>query len=479
MSSIQNVDTSRSASIFTLFSPQLLPATLMLGGGVALYAVESYITATIAPSIVRDIGGLELFSWMITLFVAAGVLGSITVATRPRGIGLRTVYIAAALIFGAGNLICAIAPAIQVVLAGRAVQGFGAGMLGALGYAFIRFVYPEPLWRKASTLYAAIWGVATVLGPTLGGLFSQGSAWREAFIILVPLAGLMALSARWLLPRVEDDRAQQKTPILQIALLLGAVLLVSLAGTIEHMSGKIILVAISMASVSAMLTIERKSANRLLPQGAVMLSKPICRLYLMIFTLMMVLTSDIYIPYFLQTLHGVAPLVSGYLVALVALGWTLAAFLSASFSGKQADVSIIVGCVLETAATASPDSFPGKGQSLQRPCSARPGCRRYVFDGLRRRSWLGASGDQGHRPCRQRGAGQGIGCHFDGSVAGRRLRLLPCRRHRQRGRSCRPRRHRRRYVGGHMALCIDGPARPRRLCDVVDPQTSFSMILPM
>ncbi len=259
MSSIQNVDTSRSASIFTLFSPQLLPATLMLGGGVALYAVEILHyrdDRAVHRSRHRRPG---LFSWMITLFVAAGVLGSITVATRPRGMGLRTVYVAAALIFGAGNLICAIAPIIQVVLAGRAVQGFGAGMLGALGYAFIRFVYPEPLWRKASTLYAAIWGVATVLGPTLGGLFSQGSAWREAFVILVPLAGLMALSARWLLPRVEDDRAQQKTPILQIALLLGAVLLVSLAGTIEHMSSKVILVAISIASVSAMLTVERKA----------------------------------------------------------------------------------------------------------------------------------------------------------------------------------------------------------------------------
>ncbi|AYG58433.1 MFS transporter [Rhizobium jaguaris] len=353
MSSVEQTVTPKSISVFSLFSPALLPATLMLGGGVALYAVEAYITATIAPSIVRDIGGLELFSWMITLFVAAGVLGSITVATRPRGVGLRTVYVAAALIFGAGNLICAIAPAIQVVLAGRAVQGFGAGMLAALAYAFIRFVYPQPLWRKASTLYAAIWGVATVLGPTLGGLFSQGSAWREAFVILVPLAGLMALSSRWLLPRVDDDRAQQKTPVLQIALLLAAVLLMSFAGTIEPISSKITLVAISMASISAMLAIERKSANRLLPQGAVMLGRPISRLYLTMFTLMMVLTSDIYIPYFLQTLHGVAPLVSGYLVALVALGWTLAAFFSASFSGKQAGVSIIVGCVLETAATAS------------------------------------------------------------------------------------------------------------------------------
>ncbi|NTF86423.1 MFS transporter [Agrobacterium rhizogenes] len=353
MSSIDHADTSRSDSIFTLFSPRLLPATLMLGGGVTLYAVESYITATLAPSIVRDIGGLELFSWMTTLFVAAGVLGSITVATRPRGMGLRAVYVAAALIFGAGNLICAIAPTMHVVLAGRAVQGYGVGMLAGLAYAFIRFVYPEPMWRKASTLYAAIWGVATVLGPTLGGMFSAGHAWREAFIILVPVAGLMALSARWLLPKVKDDRAEGKTPLVQIALLLTAVLLTSFASTSDHESYKILLIGLSVAFIAAMLIFESKGQTRLLPTGAVTLAKPISRLYLMMFTMMLVLTSDIYIPYFLQNLHGVAPLASGYLVALVALGWTVAAFFSASFSGRQAVIAIIIGCVLETVSTAS------------------------------------------------------------------------------------------------------------------------------
>ncbi|MBB3425087.1 MULTISPECIES: MFS transporter [Rhizobium] len=353
MSSIENTAPVKSASIFTLFSPRLLPATLMLGGGVTLYAVESYITATIAPSIVRDIGGLELFSWMTTLFVAAGVLGSITVATRPKGIGLRAVYVAAALIFGVGSLACAIAPTMPVLLIGRAVQGYGSGMLSGLAYAFIRFIYPEPLWRRASTLYAAIWGVATVLGPTLGGLFAAGSAWREAFLILVPVAVLMALSGRWLLPDVADDRIDTRTPLIQIILLLAAVLFVSIAGTIEHGSYKTMLIAASIVLVATMVLIERKSEVRLLPYGAVMLSNPIARLYLTIFTMMLVLTSDIYIPYFLQTLHGVTPLVSGYLVALVALGWTIAAFFSASFSGRQAAIAIISGCILETAATAS------------------------------------------------------------------------------------------------------------------------------
>ncbi|AYG65500.1 MULTISPECIES: MFS transporter [unclassified Rhizobium] len=353
MSSIENTASTPSSSVFALFSPKLLSATLMLGGGVTLYAVESYITATIAPSIVRDIGGLELFSWMTTLFVAAGVLGSITVATRPKGMGLRAVYIAAAITFGMGSLLCAVAPAMPVLLAGRAVQGYGAGMLSGLAYAFIRFVYPEILWRKASTLYAAIWGMATVLGPTLGGLFAAGGAWREAFIILVPLTLIMSLSARWLLPDVADDRADTRTPLVQIALLLTAVLFVNIASTIEHGESKVVLITASIALVAVMVAIERKSDTRLFPYGAVILTNPISGLYLTIFTLMMVLTSDIYIPYFLQTLHGVTPLASGYLVALVALGWTIAAFFSASLSGRQAAIAIIAGCVLETAATAS------------------------------------------------------------------------------------------------------------------------------
>lgn len=174
------------SSLFRLFLPEHLPATLMLAGGVTLYAVESYIMATIAPSIVRDIGGLALFSWVTSLFVAAAVLGSIFVAMRPRGIGLRSVYVIAALVFGVGSLIAAAAPSMPVVLIGRAVQGLGTGALAALGYAFIRFVYPEPLWPKASTLYAAIWGSRP----------SSGRHSAASFLRVTPGAMLSSCSCR-------------------------------------------------------------------------------------------------------------------------------------------------------------------------------------------------------------------------------------------------------------------------------------------
>lgn len=340
-----------STSVFQLFSPALLPPTLMLGGSMTISAVESYITATIAPSIVRDVGGLELFSLVTTLYIAATILGSIFMAMRPRNIELRSVYVIAAVVFGVGSLLCAAAPSMPVVLIGRTVQGFGTGALAALCYAFIRFVYPEQLWPKASTLYAAIWGVSTVIGPTLGGFFAHDSAWRYAFAVLVPLGVLMAVLAPRLLPRAEDDREQTKMPVMQICFLLAAVLMVSTASTVEVTTVKVVLIVVSIVAVGAMLVMERKGENRLLPSGAVTLSQPISRVYLTMLGLTFVLVSDIFIPYFLQVLHGVTPLISGYLVALVALGWTVAAFFSGSFSGRKANAAIVAGCVVEAVAT--------------------------------------------------------------------------------------------------------------------------------
>ena len=144
---------------------------------------------------VRDIGGLELLAWTTSLYIAASVLGSIFVAVRPQSVSLNKAYVWGALIFAFGSIICGAAPDMIIVLLGRAAQGFGAGLMVTMGYSFIRFVYPPGLQNAASTFYTSIWGVATFLGPTFGGMFADGHWWRLAFLILVPLALLMAVLA--------------------------------------------------------------------------------------------------------------------------------------------------------------------------------------------------------------------------------------------------------------------------------------------
>ena len=344
--------TEAAPRLSSLFSRAHVLATLMLGGGIALHAVETYITATLMPSIVRDIGGLPLFAWATTLYVAASVLGSIFVAVRPRGVTLNHCYRLGALFFGLGSLICAAAPVMEVVLAGRAVQGLGAGLLVALGYAFIRFVYPQHLWSTASTLYAAVWGSATFLGPTIGGIFAAGSAWREAFALLVPLTALMAFAAPRLLPSGESERLTTGAPFAQILLLLSAVLALSFAGSAETNTVRGALAGAATLAVLAMITVEKRVSARLLPAGTIALSSPLARVYLIMLMLLVTLASDIYIPFFLQELHGVKPLASGYLVALLALGWTAGAFLTARLSGRRANRVIVAGAAFEAVATA-------------------------------------------------------------------------------------------------------------------------------
>lgn len=346
-------ETTPAAGIRDLFHRTRISATLLLGAAIGLEALEFYVTSSLMPSMVRDIGGLSLLAWTTSLFVAAIVLGSIAVVVRPRGINLNQVYIAGALIFAAGCLVIGLAPNMIVVLLGRFVQGFGAGLLVTMGYSFIRFVYPEGMQNAASAFYSALWGVSTLLGPTLGGLFSAGSLWRWAFLLLIPLALLMALAAPRLLPPGQDDREKQPMPLVQIGSIMAGILLISFAGTVETDTLRIALVLLGIAALAGLLVAERKLSARLLPRHSTFIRHPIALAYLAMSLLIVVVNSDIYVPYFLQTLHATTPLVAGYIVALVATGWTAAGLLTASWQGQRARLAILTGPVVISGAALS------------------------------------------------------------------------------------------------------------------------------
>ena len=104
------------------------------------------VATTILPSVVQDIGGLDLYARNTTLFVVASILGSALSARLLGGYGARS-YLVASLFFIAGAALCALAPSMPVMLAGRTVQGFGGGLIFALSYAMISTVFEQRLWR--------------------------------------------------------------------------------------------------------------------------------------------------------------------------------------------------------------------------------------------------------------------------------------------------------------------------------------------
>ncbi|MDM8358814.1 MFS transporter, partial [Pandoraea communis] len=174
--------------------------SLALAGGVALHATNVYVATTVLPSIVKEIGGLDLYSWNTTLFVVASILGSVLASKMLTALGPRPAYITALLGFSAGTILCAAAPGMPWMLAGRTLQGFGGGILLALSYALIRIVFAPALWSRAMGLVSGMWGVATLCGPAVGGVFAQFGHWRWAFWSLLPVVVGLGLIIRAQVP---------------------------------------------------------------------------------------------------------------------------------------------------------------------------------------------------------------------------------------------------------------------------------------
>lgn len=320
-----------------------------LTGGVAMHAINVHIVTTILPSVVHDIGGIDYYAWNVTLFVVTSIIGATLTSKLLQRLGARGACLLALAVFGSGAMLCAAAGDMAWMLAGRAVQGIGGGLLAALGYALIALVFEPRLWSRAIALVSGMWGLSTLLGPAVGGLFAASGHWRMAFFALLPLLLLQAMLVyRQLAPQAlrRVDDAPQAMPLARILLLAAAVLLVALAGQAEQ--GWLALLCV-LAGVALGLLLARRDGKggragiRLLPRDGYHLSRTMGCVFAVIALLVMASCVEIFIPYFLQTLHGYAPLAAGYATAAMAGGWSAGSLCGSGQSGAMARRMIGLG----------------------------------------------------------------------------------------------------------------------------------------
>ncbi|MGH3561638.1 MAG: MFS transporter, partial [Mycobacterium sp.] len=214
-----------------LLGPRYLGTSAVLAGGVALYATNEFLTISLLPNTVADIGGERLYAWVTTLYLVGSVVAAAAVNSVLVRVGARSAYLLGLLVFGAGCVVCALAPRMEILLAGRILQGLGGGLLAGLGYALINAVLPQSLWTRASALVSAMWGVGTLIGPAAGGIFAQLGEWRLTFAAMAVLTASMAVSVTVVLaPGNGEHRGEpMKMPARSLLLLGTAALVVSVA----------------------------------------------------------------------------------------------------------------------------------------------------------------------------------------------------------------------------------------------------------
>lgn len=313
-----------------LLSGTNLLRSLVVGTGMILHAINTFIVVTIMPTIVDDIGGMRFFAWSTTLYVIASLLGGATCALLLHRLRGQGTYRLALVLFGLGTAACALAPNMAVLLAARFLQGLGAGLLSALSFSMVRLLFPPALWSRALSVISAAWGVATLAGPAVGGIFAEYGAWRLAFWSTLGVVPLVALMVAVALPRdlARTPAPQRPIALLNLIVLATSVMAISLGGTSGTLQGNLLGLGVAALGMAWFFRLEATSPQHLLPRGGTNPRTELGAAYGAMMMLAFGVNTEIFVPYFLQVLHGMTPLHAGYLSAVMSAGWTTGSVLS-------------------------------------------------------------------------------------------------------------------------------------------------------
>lgn len=327
--------------------------TFALLGSVALQATNVFLVTTIMPSVVQDIGGFSYYSMNTTMFVVASIIGAAIAGRVSDRIGSKQVYLIALAVFSGASAIAAMAPNMPTLIFARTIEGLAGGTLLSMAHVLIREIFEERLWSRALALISAMWGIATLSGPAIGGIFSQYWHWRWAFWLMLPITLVLAIVVIIWLPmtgkiteaRTPENAEKNALPIGRLGLLASSVFAISAASVLSSVWLQSALLVFSGAMVVWLVALDRHAPNRLLPTGSY--NRTAHRaIYLTMTLISMAISVEIFVPYFLQIIQGHSPLIAGYITTSMSAGWTVASLTGAGLSRRWSRRSIQAGPIL-------------------------------------------------------------------------------------------------------------------------------------
>jgi MFS family permease len=347
----------------SVFAPRYRAMSVGVLLSVSVVAFQALGVGTVMPAVARELDGLERYGWAFSAFMLASVIGSVAAGQDADRAGPVRAYLGAIASFSAGSLLAAVAGSWTLLLAGRALEGLGAGALGVVVYASASRAYPPEMYGRMLALMSSAWVLPSLAGPAVAGLIADHTTWRWVFVLLLPflpIAVALTLPGLRALSRSEPLATGQRLPqALALAagtgLFLGALDLELPALLAVVLAAGL---ALALPAFRALMPAGTLRAARGLPSGIVVRG-----LLAVAF-----LGCDAFLPLALTELRGFSVSQAGLVISAASLSWSLGSFLQArrdrldGGAGRPrrllAGLAVLLGGIAATTAGVVSDGVP-------------------------------------------------------------------------------------------------------------------------
>jgi MFS family permease len=326
---------------------------------ITVVAVEAMAVATAMPSVARSLHGVGVFGWAFTSFLLADIVGMVDAGARADRSGPRGPLIGGLALFAVGLVVDGSAPDMAVFLAGRVMQGLGAGAVIVAAYVLIARVFPDHRQPRVFAALSAAWVVPALVGPALAGAVTDAFGWRWVFLGIAPLA---AAGALMLVPVLRTATGGTGSSVRRLGgagglQLAAGLALVQAAGQRADAWSALLAVAGVALAVRPLV--------RVLPAGATRLRSGLPTVVLLrgLYSFAF-FGAEAYLPLTLTKLHDGSPTEVGIPLTVGALGWSAGSWLQGRAAGADRAVFVRAGFTCVAAGIAALVAVTFAGVSL-------------------------------------------------------------------------------------------------------------------
>ena len=296
--------------------------------GTFLAALDSTVVGTAMPTVIGELGGLSLYSWVFASYLLAATATGPVFGRLSDTYGRKPIYLAGISLFLAGSVLCGASESMGALIAFRTLQGLGAGAVQPVAITLMGDIFELETRARVQGLFGAVWGISAVVGPAAGGLITDLVSWRWVFYVNLPF-GLLAAVLLATTLRESFERRSSRVDYLGASLLTGglvAVLLV-LLGNAPFLSTPTLALFFGGATALALfVAVEGRAENPVVPLG--LLGDRIFAVAALGNLALggVLLGGSVYVPLFVQGALGGTALTAGAVVAPLSIGWPVGSF---------------------------------------------------------------------------------------------------------------------------------------------------------